>query len=440
MPQNFKVKLDTLNFGYKEGPYLTVPQNSFDEVLISKYLGIDKSESFPLKKGNKNFELNLTLRKPQFILIVNAEILAIPNQEVNGIIDNTEFINIRDSNNINYFFINLNKRITSFRVRINKDMRQREFLLLYDSMKTLIYDQLKFISQPENRKKYNIDFGVISYLRHYFMAELGNFLYYSTWFKRDFDTETYKYCLKDITITDPKILLETKYGTSFLQQHFFYYALPANNYDLKKTLSSDSFFRTNEVKKYLGYRYFSHLYADKNILAKIKDFDTAFSVFKNSYSFTNEQKLSLEKLEYRVRESKYAILSSVLGEDIMKPGGSTISINDKSEAFGGDKLLYIWASWCLPCRQYLNELKSNNFMYKGKTYTMTFLSIDTDLNKWEKVQYPIFNSLNSFKVGYPDKSKLVKNYELDKVVPRVLLLQAGMVVELSIEKSQLIQK
>jgi hypothetical protein len=71
---------------------------------------------------------------------------------------------------------------------------------------------------------------------------------------------------------------------------------------------------------------------------------------------------------------------------------------------------------------------------------MVFLSIDQDIAKWANAKYPIFNEENSFMVGHLKNSKLVKTYELDKVVPRVLLVNGNKLAELDVDKHLLIPK
>ena len=80
------------------------------------------------------------------------------------------------------------------------------------------------------------------------MTELGNFLFAPTYLKGDLDMSMYKIYKKDINITDATILLEFQMGNTYLQRHFFYYALPENNYDLVKTLNSDSIFSVVPVQ------------------------------------------------------------------------------------------------------------------------------------------------------------------------------------------------
>lgn len=440
LSQNFIIKCDTINFGFKDGPFLEVANNLFDEIPLSNYLGMDKTESIPLQKNGLYFEYSLRINKPGFIRLVNADILAIPGQQVNGTLNNGEYLVLKDSNNINFFFVELLKKIVLIKLQNNKDISLQNFLLLYDTIKTIINQQIKFVSTSENRIRYNVDFWVISYLKQYFMAELGNFLFSPTWLKQDFDMSTFKRYRKDITITDAKILLEFQMGKTFLQRYFFYYALPENKYDLAKTFTSDGIFKDNEIQKYLGFRYFSRLYADKNILTKIQNFDTAFSLFSRSYAFTKDQQTALKNLKIRIDGNKSTILSFIIKDDVVKPDGGIISREDKLHIFGGNTILYFWASWCLPCRQFLEGVKSNIFFYKGKPYTMIFVSIDTDILKWKKIQYPFFNASNSFKIADPDNSNLLKTYELGKAIPRVLLLQDGKLFESNVDKHQLQQK
>ena len=117
LSQNFILKCDTINFGFKNGPFLESVNNLFDEFPLSNYLGIDKTESTPLKKNDAYFELNLTIKKPGFMRLVNADILSSPGQQIIGTLDKGEYLTLKDSNNINYFFNELRKQIVLIKSR-----------------------------------------------------------------------------------------------------------------------------------------------------------------------------------------------------------------------------------------------------------------------------------------------------------------------------------
>ncbi len=441
MTQNFVIKFDTLNFAYSKGPFIEELTELFNETPLSNYIGMDKTKSFPIIKKGLHFEHTLFIKQPTIIQLVNAIILAIPGQEINGEIENNgEFIKIKDSTNINYFFSELRKKATSLRVKLFNDTSKSNLLFIYDSLKKVFASELKYVSLPESRKLYKINFQVISLLKHYCIAELGNLLLSPTYIKKDYSLDVYKKYKNDLNIYEPRILMEFQQGRLFLQRHFFYNALPENNYDLLKTFEEDSFFRDVKIKKYLGFRYFARFYSDQAILGKIKNFDNAFHLFENSYNFSNDQLLALKKLEFQIRENKATILSSILKENLINPNATIISKNEKLQIFGGNIILYIWASWCLPCREYLKELKTNSFTYLGKPYTMIFISIDSKLEQWEKAQYSLFNKSNSFKIKEPTQSDFLKIYELDKAVPRVLLLEDGKLIDPNIDKHLILQK
>ena len=140
-----------------------------------------------------------------------------------------------------------------------------------------------------------------------------------------------------------------------------------------------------------------------------------------------------------MNEKKAPMLTTIFKEDIVGQEGMSISTIEKSQAFGGNKLIYMWASWCIPCREYLSTLRSNVFTYHGKAYTMIFVSIDAEMSKWKKIRYPFFNGSNNFKIADTKKSKFLETYELGRSVPKVLLLQNGVLIETGVDKNLLIE-
>lgn len=439
--QHFTIKFDTVNFKYKKTPFTQELVSLFDEIPASNYLGFDNVSSFPILKKGKYFELTITRKHPSFIRLMNADLLIIPGQEISGLIEGNGFeFQTKDSSNINYFFSDLKKSMTALRINMYNSSGETDFLNWYDSLKNLVTRKLQYISTPENRKTYKIDFSTISLVKQYCMAELGNLLFMYTWTKNDLSSNLYKKYKADIKIDNPAVLLDFEAGRLFLQRHFFYYSLPLHHYNLAQTLNSDSLLLDTRIKKYLGYRYFSRLYADESVLAQVPDFEGAFKTFRTSYSFLPDQQAALDNLAFRIKENKSTILAAIIKEALIDPGGNDLSSNQKPDIFNGNTILYIWASWCQPCRAYLNSITSDRFEYERNQYKMVFLSIDENTAQWKKVSNPVFTNLNNFKFKDPAQSKLLKTYELDNAVPRVLILQGGKLIAPNVDKTALLQK
>ncbi len=441
LSQKFTVKFDTAKFDYPTGPFTFELVSLFNESPLGNYLSADNLVAFPVNKKGKYFELNVSLKRPSLIQLVNTDVLTIPGREVTALVTGQgDDIRFPDSSGINYFFADLRRSIKGLRINMFGSTNETEFLYWYDSLKSLVSRKLQYISTPENRQAYKIDFSVISVIRQYCMAEMGNLLFTSPGAKNNYSDALYKKYKADIKIDNPAVLMDFQAGRLFLQRYFFYYSLPQHQYNLAQTLNSDSFLLDTRIKKYLGYRYFARLYADEAILARIPDFEGAFKTFRAGYSFLPDQQAALDNLAFRIKENKSTILAAIIKEELISPGGNEISNNQKMEIFNGNTILYIWASWCQPCRAYLNSIKSDRFEYLRNEYKMVFLSIDENTAQWKKVSNPVFTGLNNFKFKNPAQSRLLKNYELDKAVPRVLILQGGKLAEPNVDKAALLQK
>ncbi|WP_282124442.1 TlpA family protein disulfide reductase [Algibacter mikhailovii] len=92
------------------------------------------------------------------------------------------------------------------------------------------------------------------------------------------------------------------------------------------------------------------------------------------------------------------------------------------------KLIYIdfWASWCRPCRSLMPESKNLQNKFKNKNVSFIYLSIDKDMNEWEKAASDegIWRNKNNYRaINYPN-SNFYKELAIS-TIPRFILLDDG---------------
>lgn len=104
---------------------------------------------------------------------------------------------------------------------------------------------------------------------------------------------------------------------------------------------------------------------------------------------------------------------------------NTVSIYDYVGK-GKITFVYIWASWCPPCRQELPLLKMVNEKYKDKNFTMVNISVDGNRDAWLK-------TINDYDMEWPqlraDEGEMVmKKFGFSGVPYTLLLDEEGRVI------------
>jgi thiol-disulfide isomerase/thioredoxin len=89
------------------------------------------------------------------------------------------------------------------------------------------------------------------------------------------------------------------------------------------------------------------------------------------------------------------------------------------------KIIYIdlWASWCLPCRYKMIDLKKLKQYYSDKKVAFIYLSIDEYKNDWQQasIEEGLNNNTKSFLIQNFKSSKFLKNLKINSI-PRYLLI------------------
>lgn len=188
--------------------------------------------------------------------------------------------------------------------------------------------------------------------------------------------------------------------------------------------------------------FFSNLLDEKFIKENSSSYSLLWQMLELSDKYTVSQ---LEELSSSLsptlkKSPSFKILEKIINEKkaVEKKGFVTnfnwTDINGKKynfvQARSGKKkiLLIFWASWCIPCRKEIPNLKEFYNIY-NKEISMISLSIDDDYYKWKKAvdqeQMPWLNLS-----GLPaSKNAIVLAYDLKEVPTLILLDEKGKVIE-----------
>lgn len=96
-------------------------------------------------------------------------------------------------------------------------------------------------------------------------------------------------------------------------------------------------------------------------------------------------------------QALFGVVGQAPGFKAQSPDGQT---NDLKDIIGGEKyvLLDFWASWCVPCRNFVPELKQLAKKYEDKGLVVVSISTDKDREAWlravEEEQMPWLNLLD----------------------------------------------
>jgi thiol-disulfide isomerase/thioredoxin len=153
------------------------------------------------------------------------------------------------------------------------------------------------------------------------------------------------------------------------------------------------------------------------------DFQEIYNKASKEVKASASGKKMAQKLEY-FRQSKVGSWAPVFcGVDMF---GKTISLKD----FVGKKYVLIdfWASWCIPCRQELPQLKALYNKYQSRDFEIISISTDEDLTRWKDsvLKEGIENWKNSSITQ--NKSKAETDYFVNGIPHKVLIDKDGVII------------
>jgi thiol-disulfide isomerase/thioredoxin len=178
--------------------------------------------------------------------------------------------------------------------------------------------------------------------------------------------------------------------------------------------------------------------------------DQVYDMFENYTLYRN----IMTGLSPEVKRSKYynqaeELLKSVdkinIGTVAQPLAGKTLTGADFKMNFGAKKviLLDFWASYCVPCRQQIPDMKALYDKYRNKGFEIISVSIDEDQTKWRKASaqdsIPWYNVSES--VEQRD-SKNIKNFVIKSIPSNYVLNNKGQFIgqDLSLDSLENILK
>jgi thiol-disulfide isomerase/thioredoxin len=422
--QNFIIKCDTVDYQFKSAPFICMYGNLFSDYLQTRV---------EMKRKTSYFEGAISIVKPYFLQITNAQLLAIPNQNVTGLLKNNgEFFVIKDSNNINAFLTQFHEKYYNIATRYTPGTSFNKFLLLYSSLREYIDTTLK--KSLQFKMKYKINNEALSAIKQFCTAKLAHFSILPLMFKEKYDENLFKIIKRDVKIDNPSYWLQFQAGRIFLKNYFLKVALPANTYNVEKTFSSEILFKDNDIKKYLEYHYFNSLLSNDSTLTNLPAIIKRFSQFENKYSFTAEEL----KISRQLKEK-----FDLTGKNIINLFSRQLLVNTNGQLLGREKdsllknkgkvIVYYWASWCLPCIKTISTLKFDEVIYNGDKYKLLFISEDKSQKDWLLKKYQVLNSSNSFRLKDVKDPSFYRTFQIE-AIPRLFLIDNGILINQNFSK------
>lgn len=440
--QNFEIILDTLHCanGIIPHTYHTDQVMHAVDMAHTAYFTMDRESVTHFKPMEKSFSLKLQLLKPTVVPIANSLVVCSPGKTLRGyFMDDGNEIVLSDSFNINQLFFALGKNFTQKRVQWISQADKSEFMRGYTQLKKFLEESYAIYFSKDSIHKYQADYAEIAAIKQYFNIQLGNCLFYALWKLHLPLTPAIEEQIAAIFPANTASLMELREGKSLLQSSFFYQYLHRYGYRLFDLLQNNNYANTVKVKKYLGYRYFMRLVDDSARKSRISDeqFYSDFKKFKQLFTYSKEEQKALTQLDLRfaVYRNSFAYLLS--NEKLYNLQLAPLPANKIKHLGMGNKLLYFWASWCIPCRSFLATLKSSTVKYNNDSYEMIFISIDADAKKWQAAQYPFFTNQNSFLIKDLSQSMLNKAFHIENAVPRIIEIKHDKIGNTSVDKSML---
>ena len=377
-----------------------------------------------IKDSDSSFQIILNPSKIYFSKIGADVVMVKPGEHVEGVLNQHSRFFPSDSGSTNFELRKISDGFTAILINYSIGSSFKSFKAVFAALKNYV-DSTDDVLNKQIKPWH--DSRVELALEEYLQTRLAHYLVLPILFKSDSDEKELVSMIKqNLKFRFPEYWTELEPGRIFLHTYYRKIVLPNAKYDLTKSMS-DRMYSIAGFRKLAAYDYFQEC-LDRGI---VKTKAQLLADYKQT-----QAKLQLSKKEQEVmKEDVYKPIQKI-GRDITgvfatlplenAPGQLLTDSEKKALIAKGNIILDFWASWCVPCRARMEEIKSDKVTISGKQYHIIYLSIDANDQMWNSAPYPFLNKWNSFRITSPH-NEFIKDFSIARI-PRAILLADGALV------------